>query len=772
MRRRSAVVVIAGYVALGAWTSGVATAADDGILVAGNQRIPADTIRSYFHARAKDGVDASELDAGLKALYATGLFADARISHRDGRILITVAENPSIGRVVFEGNSKLKTDDLKKIVESKERGPLSRALVQADVERIVDLYHHHARFDVHVEPKIIEGKDKAKDRGVDLVFEIKEGPRTGVRAIVFAGNKAFSATDLKGAIKTGATNMLSPLLDNDLYDADRVEADRDLLVRFYRARGFADIRASAGAQYDPEKKGFVVTFTLDEGARYRIGTVDIVSEIASVDAASLRTDLTPRPGDIYNADAIEKTISRLSAKVAARGEPFATLRVRGERVGGRDTMNLRYVVEPAPRVYVERIEVHGNTKTRDNVIRREFDLAEGDPYSPARVERTERRLKNLGYFKTVKITQQPGSTSDRVVVNVTVEEDDTGIFSIAGGYSTTDGLIGEVSLGERNFLGRGEVVKASVSYGQYSQGFDFGVVEPYALGNRVAFGVDLFGKQTTSSTYQSYDSTMYGGKISLGLPLNDQLSTQWSYSLYRQALTLDPAMGTASLPIQQAAAAGPMWTSAIGTGLTYSTLDNNKDPTSGLRASVNEEFAGLGGDAKFAKTTEDLRYYQPLADGIVGMVRAQSGYVTPWGGQPLPLVDGFFGGPQLVRGFAPNGFGPRDITPGTTMDNVGGNVYWATSTELQTSVPFVPSDAGLKAVVFADAGSLWNTRSAASAPALSQSLVANSTAIRSSFGAGLVWDSILGPIRIDYAYPTSKAASDVTQRLHFSAGGF
>ena len=768
MRRWSAGILCAGYVALGASAPGIAMAADDGILVAGNQRIPTETIRSYFRAQAKDGLDAAALDAGLKTLYATGLFADARISRRDGQILITVAENPSIARIAFEGNSKLKADDLKKVLESKERGPLSRALVQADVARIVDLYRHHARFAVRVEPKIIE----AKENRVDLVFEIKEGERTGVRAILFTGNKAYSVTDLKGAIKTGQTNILSPLLDNDLYDADRVEADRDLLMRYYRARGYADVRVSAGAQYDPEKKGFVVTFTLDEGVRYRIGSVDIASDLASVDAASLRAGLAPHPGDIFNADAIEATATRLSTRLAGRGEPFANVRARANRTAGRNAIDVRYVVEPAPHVYIERIEIHGNGKTRDNVIRREFDVTEGDAYNSTRIARIERRLKNLGYFKTVTITQQPGSVSDRVILNVTVEEQDTGIFTVSGGYSTMDGLIGEVSVGERNFLGRGEVVKATVSYGQYSHGFDVGFVEPYVLGNRVAFGADLFLKQTSSSTYQSYDSTSYGGKLSLGVPLNEELSAQFSYSLYRQSLTLDPAMGIASLPIQQAAAAGPMWVSAIGGGLTYSTLDNNKNPTSGWRSSVNEEFAGLGGDAKFAKTTEDLRYYQPLADGVVGMVRAQSGYITPWGGQPLPLVDGFFGGPQLVRGFAPNGFGPRDITPGTTMDNVGGNVYWATSTELQTPVPFLPSDVGMKAAFFADAGSLWNTRSANAAPALSQSLVANSSAIRSSFGAGLVWDSILGPIRIDYAYPVTKAASDVTQRLHFGAGGF
>ena len=764
MRRWSARIMLVGYVAFGS----SALAEGSGILVAGNQRVEADTIRSYFHAGTKGGLDAVDLDAGLKELYATGLFSDVRISHRDGRPLVTVVENPLIARVAFEGNSRLKADDLKKIVGSKERGPLSRAQVQKDVAGILDLYHNHVRFDAHVDPKLIE----AGDHRVNLVFEIKEGPRTGVRQVLFTGNNAYSAVQLSGAVKTGQTNLLSFLLDNDLYDADRIEADRDSLRRFYLAHGYADVRVSAPvAQYDPEKKGFVVAFNIDEGLRYRIGKMDIASETASVDAASLHGDLAVHPGDIYNADAIEKSVSALLSKLAGHGQPFATVHVNADRVAG-NTIDLHYTVQDGARVYVERIQIHGNTKTHDNVIRREFDFAEGDAYNTALAARAERRLKNLGYFKSVTVTKQPGSVADRAIVDVAVEEQDTGNFSIAGGYSSSDGLIAEITVSERNFMGRGEFVKASVSYGQYAKGFDLAFTEPDIFGSRASLSSELFGKQTTANTYQSFDTATYGGKLTVGVPLNEQLGAQWSYSLYRQSLTLNPAMGTASLPIQDAAAAGPTWVSSIGTGLTYSTLDNNKDPTSGWRASVNEEFAGLGGDAKFSKTTDDVRYYQPIADGVVGMVRGQSGYVTPWGGQPLPLLAGFFGGPQYVRGFATNGFGPRDVTPGTTMDNVGGNIYWATSAEMQSAIPFIPPDAGLKGAVFADAGSLFRTSSVASPVSLSGSLVSNPQTIRSSLGAGLVWNSILGPIRVDYAYPTTQASTDITQRFRFSAGGF
>ena len=409
------------------------------------------------------------------------------------------------------------------------------------------------------------------------------------------------------------------------------------------------------------------------------------------------------------------------------------------------------------------------------MIRREFDFVEGDAYNRALIDRGERRLKQLGYFKTVKIAAQPGSAPDRVVIDVAVEEDKTGTFSVMGGYSSADGVSGTITVGDTNFFGTGDIASASATIGQYTRGFDLSLTDPYALGPHLSLGGELFGKETFASRYQSYNSTFYGAKIIATAPLNDQLSVSWSYSIYNQALSLDPSVGTASLPIAQAAAAGPMWVSSVGTGMTYSTLDNPKNPTNGVRVQTNNEFAGLGGAAKFARTTEDARYYHEIFGDVVGMVRAQGGYVTPWGGQQLPLLNGFFGGPQLVRGFAPNGFGPRDLTPGTTQDNVGGNVYWTTTAELQAPMPLVSADAHLKVALFSDAGSLWatNASSASKLASLSPSQqIANSRAIRASVGGSLIWDSPFGALRVDYAYPVAKQSYDVTQRLNFRAGAF
>jgi outer membrane protein insertion porin family len=767
-----AFLFLCGFFALAACRSAeAATATDSSIAVAGNRHVDGAMVRSHFHAGADGRLTEATLDAALKSLYATGLFLDVKISRDGGRVLVTVVENPTIDRIVFEGDKKLKGDDLKKVLQSKSGGPLSRAIVHDDVAHIIELYRQRGYFAVRVDPKTI----RANNERVALVFEIKEGDKLAVRQIQFIGNEAYPANKLQGVIKTGETNVLSFLLDNDTYDADRIENDLDLIRRFYLAHGYADMLVRQAASYQADKKGVVVTFTIDEGRQYRLGRVAIESNLKSVDAAPLRAYLRSQPGEIYNADAVQKTIDDVTTGLAKSGAPFASVSAHSERVAQSRLINLVYTIDGSRRLYVERIDIRGNTKTRDDVIRREFDFVEGDAYNRALVDRGERRLRELGYFKTVKIGTQPGSAPDRVVVDVTVEEQKTGNLSVMGGYSAQAGASVQIAIGDRDFLGTGDTAKASVTVGQYVRGFDLGLTDPYALGPRVSLGGDLFANETLAGSYQSYNSIFYGAKISTGMPLSDQLGMSWSYSIYNQSLSLDPAAGPSSLPIAQAAAVGPQWVSSIGYGVTYSTLDNPRNPTDGVRVQVNNELAGLGGAVKFARATEDARYYHTIVGDVVGVVRAQGGYVAPWGGQQVPLLDGFFGGPQLIRGFAPNGFGSRDVTPGTTQDNVGGNVYWTTSAELQSPMPLVTPDAQLKVALFSDAGSLWATNgsSVSNLASLSPSQqIANSGALRASVGASLIWGSPFGAIRVDYAYPVAKQSYDVTQRLNFTAGGF
>lgn len=778
--RLSAVVlsiVLCGFCFVACGATRAAGVADSAIEVSGNQHVDAALIRSYFHAGSDGRLDGAALDAGLKALYDTGLFADVKIGHDGGHVVVKVAENPLIRKVAIEGNKKVKDDDLKKGLQSKTGGPLSRFIVQGDVQRLLEIYRQHGYFQASIEPQTID----AKNGRLDLVFQIKEGDKLAVRKIAFSGDKAFAANKLTGVIKTGKTNFLSFLLDNDIYDADKIDNDCDLLRRFYRAHGYADAQVRSAASYEPSAGGVVLTFVIDEGPFYRFGKVDMESHIKTVDAAAFRSGLLTQSGDAFNADAINKSVDAISMALARSGQPFAAVAAHVDRAApgagnnGPGTIDLIYTIDDGNHVYIERIAIHGNVKTNDDVIRRELDFGEGDAYNRALVDRAERRLKALGYFKTVKTTTEPGSASDRIVLDINVVEQDTGNFTISGGYSTVSGLIATVGVSDTNLFGAGYHGKISVTYGQYTRSFDIALSDPYFLGQPLSAGVELFGSQTFANSYQSFDSTVYGGKLSFGTPLTEQLGVTWSYSLYNQSVALDPLGGISSLPIQQAAAAGPIWVSSVGVGMLYSTLDNPKSPTNGWRVQTNNEFAGLGGAAKFAKTTEDVRYYHQIAGDLVGMVRTQDGYVTPWGGQQLPLLDGFFGGPQLIRGFAPNGFGPRDVTPGTTMDNLGGNVYWTTSAELQAPVPGVPADANLKWALFSDVGSMWATgaSSATSLASLAPSQqIVNSKGLRASAGVGLVWDSPFGAMEVDYAYPFKTQPGDVTQRLNFKAGGF
>jgi outer membrane protein insertion porin family len=752
------------------------------IVVEGNRRVEADTIRSYFR-RGGGSLDEGTINEALKELYATGLFQDVRINRAGGRIVVVVVENPVINRVAFEGNKKVKDEQLTGELQSKARGTLSRPLVQADTQRIIEMYRRSGRFDVRVEPKIIE----LPNNRVDLVFEVTEGGKTGVKKVLFVGNNAYTDFRLKDVIRTGESNLLSFLKNNDIYDPDRIEADRELLRRFYLKHGFADIRiVAAVAEYDPARQGFIVTFTIDEGALYRFGAVDVISNVAVVDPVALRGKLKAVPGAVYNAEAVEKTVEDLSVEVAKRGYAFASIRPRAERDFARNVINVAFVIDEGARAYIERLNIRGNIRTRDYVIRREFDLGEGDAYNRALIDRAERRLKNLNYFKTVKITNEPGSAPDRVVVNVDVEEQSTGEFSVAGGYSTADGFMGEVSIGERNLLGLGQYAKAAIQYGQRARGFELSFAEPFFLGYRLAAGIDLFAKQSFASNYVSYDSTTVGGSTRLGFSLREDLGVQLRYSIYRQEVSLptqyndcsllNPAPkcyenGEASLAIRRELANGPVNVSMLGYSVIYNSLDSNKSPTKGLFAEFKQDIAGIGGDVNFVRSTVDSRTYYEVIPDIVGVLRLQGGNISGWGGRDLRMLDHFQLGPTLVRGFAPAGLGPRDITVGTIQDALGGTNYWGASLEFQVPFYFIPKDAGVRGAVYADAGSLWDYKGPTTFPQTGEKLIVDdSNIVRSSVGAGLIWDSPFGPLRFDYSIPLSKGPNDRIQQFRFGGG--
>jgi outer membrane protein insertion porin family len=806
------------------------------IEVVGNRRVEVETIRSYFKPGPGGRLDNAAIDDGLKALIETGLFQDVRISRPGGKIVVTVIENPVINRVAFEGNKKVKDEQLSAEIQSKPRGTLSRPMVQSDAQRIVEIYRHAGRYDVTVTPEIIEQPNNR----VDLVFTIVEGPKTAVRSIEFVGNNYYSSYRLKDIIKTHESNFLSFLGGNDVYDPDRVEADRDLIRRFYLKHGFADVQVVAAlTEYDPERKGFMVTFKIDEGQQYRVASVDFQSSIPNLDTASLRSYSRVSVGSLYNVEALEKSVEEMQIEASRRGYAFAVVRPRGDRNFEAHTVSVVFTIEEGPRTYIERINIRGNTRTRDYVIRREFDIAEGDAYNRALVDRAERRLKNLDFFKNVKITAEPGSSSDRVILNVDLEEKSTGDFSVSGGYSTSDGALAEVSISERNFLGRGLFAKAAVTYGQYARGLSLSYIDPYLLDYRVALGLDAYYRQQLPNSFISYGTRTIGFSPRLGFQLREDLSLQLRYSIYQQDITLpsylancnnnpnngllafnpSPAWvaangvaaanalgatdatgfglwcysdGEASLPIRKELANGKALTSALGYTLNYNTLDNNKNPTDGLLIDWRQDFAGVGGDVTYLKSTIDGKYYTPLVSDIVGLIHLQGGMLNKVGNNELRMLDHFQMGPNLVRGFAPNGIGPRDINPYGTGDALGGTKYWGASFELQMPFWFLPKEVGLKGAVYADAGGLWDYRGPTSWAATGEVNVpgcipptptgavspgtclglqyAEQNVVRTSVGVGLIWASPFGPLRFDYAIPLTKGQFDRVQQFKFGGG--
>jgi len=707
--------------------------------------------------------------------------------------------------------------------------------VQSDAQRIVEIYRHSGRYDVRVTPEIIEQPNNR----VDLVFTIQEGAKTGIKSIEFVGNVAYSSYRLRDIIKTRESNLLSFLGGADVYDPDRVEADRDLIRRFYLKHGYADVQVVAAlTEYDPERKGFLVTFKIEEGQQYRVGSVQFNSSIATLDGNTLSNFSHVYVGSVYNAEALEKSVEEMQIEASRRGYAFAIVRPRGDRNFDAHTVSIVFGIDEGPRTYIERINIRGNTRTRDYVIRREFDVSEGDAYNRALVDRAERRLKNLDYFKTVKITTEPGSSSDRVVLIVDLEEKSTGDFSVSGGYSTTDGALGEVSISERNFLGRGLFAKAAVQYGQYARGASLSFVDPYLLDYRVAGGLDIFYREQLPNNYISYGTKTLGFSPRLGFALREDLTLQLRYSLYEQKISLpgylancnntfnnpnlpfnpspafvaangamgavDPSGiglfcysdGEASLPIRKELASGKTLTSSVGYSLNYNTLDNNKNPTDGLLVDFRQDFAGVGGDVSYLKSTIDGKYYTPLVADIVGLVHLQGGILNKVGSD-LRMLDQFQMGPNLVRGFAPNGIGPRDINPFGTQDALGGTKYWGASFELQMPFWFLPKEVGLKGAVYADAGGLYDYKGPTtwaatgelttpqnsncikpslpgafpiSAGTCTGLVYDNSNVVRTSVGVGLIWASPFGPLRFDYAVPLTKGQFDRVQQFKFGGG--
>jgi outer membrane protein insertion porin family len=721
------------------------------IRIEGTQRVEPETVRSYLLVQPGDPFDADRIDRSLKSLFATGLFADVTLSREGDALIVRVVENPIINRIAFEGNHKLSDETLQSEVQLKPRVVYTRTKVQSDVKRILDLYRRNGRFAATVEPKVIP----LEQNRVDLVFEIDEGPVTGVRGITFVGNHQFPASQLRDVIQTKESRWYRFFSTNDTYDPDRLTYDRELLRKFYLSEGYADFRVvSAVAELTPSRDGFVITFTLEEGERYRFGKVEVTSDIKEVKPEELETFVTVKQGDWYNADQVDKTISSLTDALGNRGYAFVKIEPRVKRDAETHTIDITFAVGEGPRVYVERIDITGNVRTLDKVIRREFRLVEGDAFNTSKLQRSEQRIKNLNFFKKVDVNNTPGSSPDKTVITANVEEQSTGEFSVGAGYSTAEGVLGDVSIRERNLLGRGQDLRVGLTVAQRDQLVDLSFTEPYFLERNLAAGFDIFGNNLINQFIAAYNQTTFGGTLRLGYQITEPLRQTLNYTLRED--NINNVQPTASPLIM--AEQGYRSTSAIGQTLLYDKRDNRLDPTAGYYGQLRVDLAGLGGNARYVRAVVNAGYYYSVAPRWVLSVSGEGGEIYGIN-QPVFIEDRFFVGGDNFLGFFVGGIGPRDLS---TNDSLGGDTYYVGT--LSQSFPLgLPEELGLTGRAFTQLGSLFGIDQ--QSPSL-----ADTSAVRASVGVGVAWASPLGPIKLNLAYPVKKESFDKHQYFNVGFG--
>ena len=759
---RWAVLVVAAILAFSATAHaqrGPAAAVGGGTITAvqiqGNVRAEPETIRSYLQLKEGEVYDAAAADRSLKALFGTGLFADVVIEMQGSTLVVKVTENPIINRVAFEGNRKIEDDKLRDEVQSRPRQVFTRARVQSDVERILTIYRRSGRYNASVEPKVI----KLEQGRVDLVFEINEGDVTGIQRISFVGNQAFSDGTLRGKIRTVESAWFRFLSSDDRYDPDRVNLDRELLRKFYLSEGYADFRVvSAVAELAPNREGFYLTFTISEGERYKFGKVEVSTRFQGLDVDVLQSYLTMAEGEWYDADQIEKTVTALQDIVGSLGYAFVEVRPNVRRNKDNLTVDVTFDIQEGPRVYVERINISGNTRTLDKVIRREFRLAEGDAFSTAKVRRSQQRLKALGFFEKVDVSAQPGSAPDKTNIEVQVVEQSTGDISFGAGFSTTSGILGDVSIKERNLLGKGQELRFGVSLGTLSTLIDLSFTEPYFLDRPMAAGFDIFRTSNDRQNVASYSDRSIGFSLRAGWAYSEFIRQSVRYTLRQTDIyNVQPY---ASWVVQ--ANAGTSVVSEVSETLSWDTRDTRLNTTKGFLLRNSQAVAGLIGTEQYYRTTVDAVYFQSLFEDVVISAGGSAGLVLPYNNSSLRLNNLFFIGGDTLRGFQVGGIGPRDSV---TADALGGTYFWTGTTEL--SFPLgLPKEIGLIGKAFMDFGTLWGL----GGPAQYSNTVLTSNTVRVSSGVGVQWMSPFGPIRIDYAFPLVKDPWDKTENIRFSFG--
>ena len=740
------------------------------IIVQGNRRVDADTIRGFLTIRPGEDFGAGDIDDSIRQLFNTGLFADIRVRQDGNALVVDVIEQAIVNQVLFRGNRKLSDADLAQVAQTGPRGSFDGVTVEGDVAAIERAYDQIGRNGATVSSRV----ETVEDGRVNVIFDVDEGDRTKIGSITFVGNSAFSDRRLRGVINTKRSSILSFLNRRDVYDEDRSGADEELLRRFYFNRGYADFQiVSTVADFDPNENEYAITVTVDEGERYTFGDINVDSTVPGLDGEDLRRQLSTRSGAVYSAEKVEDTLIALSDEVANRGFAFAEVNPRGSRDFANRTIAVDYVIDQGPRVFVERIEIRGNTRTRDYVVRREFDISEGDAFNRILVRRAQRRLEALNFFQKVNIRTVPGSDPDRIILVVEVEDQSTGEFGVGAGFQQAgDSGSGrptfDLSVTERNLLGRGQFVRGSVSGSSEDRKYAFSFTEPYFLGRRLAAGFDI---SKEDAKFDDYDYEELAGTVRLTAPLTDKLSLTGFYAYKREEYDINNPSEVSPILLRDALLNDEYVTSSGGYALTYNSLDNRQDPREGLYAEFRQEVAGLGGDAQWLKSTANVRYYRPLNEefDIIGLVRAGAGNVVNFSDDSLRTFDHFFVGPTRLRGFKSRGIGPRDASSNVdgTSASLGGTNFVNASAEVTFPMPLIPEELGLRGALFADAASIWDYRGTRVVNGVPIVVENDDFDLRASVGVSILWASPFGPLRLDYAEPVRKLDGDVVQNFNF-----
>ncbi|CUH84952.1 outer membrane protein assembly factor BamA [Thalassovita mediterranea] len=739
------------------------------VSIEGNQRIEDGTILSYAGIARGQTVSAGELNAAYQRILASGLFESVEIVPRGGTLVIEVTEYPTVNRVAIEGNRRLKDEDLTAFLEIKPRLVFDPAKADRDAEKIAEAYAQQGRLASRVTPKII----RRSDNRVDVVFEVFEGDVTEIERISFVGNAVYPDRRLRRVLSTKQAGLLRRFLRSDTLVEDRIEFDKQVLSDFYMSRGYVDFRVmGVNAELARERDAYFVTFNVHEGDQFRVGEITTISDLSDVDADEFQEELKLKSGDIYTPTGVENAISRLEGLANKKGLNFVRVEPRISRNERDLTLDVEFELVRGPRVFVERIDIEGNTTTLDQVIRRQFRIVEGDPFNPREIRETAERIRALGFFGNSDVRAREGSRPDQVIVDVSVEEQPTGSLNFGGTYSTNAGLGLVIGLRERNFLGRGQSVALNLSGAEGSRVYSLQFTEPALLGRDLSFSLDATYSESTSGSFANFDTETIRLRPGLSFALGEKsrlgvFTKAERISLKRRASVTDLG-GIVTSEIDRP----DEWDLGLGYRLTYDSRIDELERDRGYRLTFEQEAGGMGSNNTYIKTTGNATAQTKVFNDEITLRATVEAGILAFNQGSSRSVDRFQIGSGLIRGFQPDGIGPREIVRAggvptgaiVSNDALGGDKFAVARFEAEFPLG-LPEEYGLSGGVFYDVGSVWGVGNAAAATG---DVFYDDFTLRQVVGVSLFWTTPIGPLRFNWSHALQKEEFDQEQTFNLT----